>query len=152
MTIKIAINGFGRIGRIVFRMAQKRSDIKVVAINDLLTAEYMAYMLKYDSTHGLFNEKIIVHDDMIIINKEKIYISSEKNPKKLMWKDLNIDVVIESTGIFLTQESAYNHIISGAKKVIITSPPKDDTPMFVNGVNFNQYAGQKIVSNVQLIV
>ena len=147
MTIKIAINGFGRIGRIVFRMAQKRSDMKIVAINDLLTAKYMAYMLKYDSTHGLFNDKITVYDDMLIINNEKIYISSEKDPKKLLWKDLNIDVVIESTGIFLTQDSAYKHIMSGAKKVIITSPPKDDTPMFVNGVNFNQYQGQKIVSN-----
>lgn len=147
MTIRVGINGFGRIGRVVFRMAQLRSDIEIVAINDILDPKYIGYMLKYDSTHGRFDKKIEVKDNILIINHKNIYLSSEKNPTKLMWKSLNIDVVVESTGIFLTQESAYQHIIAGAKKVVITGPSKDDTPMFVNGANFNKYAGQKIVSN-----
>lgn len=147
MTIRVGINGFGRIGRVVFRMAQLRSDIEIVAINDILDPKYIGYMLKYDSTHGRFHKKIEVKDNILIIDHKNIYLSSEKNPTKLMWKSLNIDVVVESTGIFLTQESAYQHIIAGAKKVVITGPSKDDTPMFVSGANFNKYAGQKIVSN-----
>jgi glyceraldehyde 3-phosphate dehydrogenase len=147
MTIRVGINGFGRIGRIVFRMAELRSDIEIVAINDVLDAQYISYMLKYDSTHGRFHKDIVVKDNTLIINHKNIYISSEKDPAKLMWKSLNIDVVVESTGIFLTQESAYKHIIAGAKKVVITGPSKDDTPMFVSGANFHKYSGQKIVSN-----
>ncbi|CAL4322102.1 type I glyceraldehyde-3-phosphate dehydrogenase [Buchnera aphidicola] len=147
MTIRVGINGFGRIGRVVFRMAQLRSDIEIVAINDILDPKYIGYMLKYDSTHGRFHKEIEVKDNLLIIDHKNIYLSSEKNPTKLMWKSLKIDVVVESTGIFLTQESAYQHIIAGAKKVVITGPSKDDTPMFVRGANFNKYAGQKIVSN-----
>ncbi|QCI23836.1 type I glyceraldehyde-3-phosphate dehydrogenase [Buchnera aphidicola (Macrosiphoniella sanborni)] len=147
MTIKIGINGFGRIGRILFRLAQKRSGIQVVAINDLLSPEYIAYMLKYDSTHGKFKENVQVTKNNIIINDKKIRITSIKEPEKLMWGDLEIDVVIESTGLFLTQETAYKHILSGSKKVIITGPSKDDIPMFVKGANFDKYKGEKIVSN-----
>ncbi|CAL4043056.1 type I glyceraldehyde-3-phosphate dehydrogenase [Buchnera aphidicola] len=147
MTIRVGINGFGRIGRIVFRMAQLRSDIEIVAINDILDAKYIGYMLKYDSTHGRFFKNIMVKDNILIINEKNVYLSSEKDPTKLMWKSLNIDVVVESTGIFLTKESAYKHISAGAKKVVITGPSKDDTPMFVRGANFHKYAGQKIVSN-----
>ncbi|CAL4322348.1 Glyceraldehyde-3-phosphate dehydrogenase A [Buchnera aphidicola (Neophyllaphis podocarpi)] len=147
MTIKIAINGFGRIGRIVFRLAQMRSNIKVVAINDLIDIKYMAYMLKYDSTHGHFKNKIIIKNNNIIIGNNIIRITSEKCPSKLNWKELDVDVVIESTGIFLTDEINQKHISSGAKKVIITGPSKDSTPMFVSGVNFHKYSGQKIISN-----
>jgi len=147
MTIRVAINGFGRIGRMVFRMAQKRSDIQVVAVNDLLSTEYMAYMLKYDSTHGMFNKKILIKDNILVINQKSVYLSSEKNPEKLPWEDLKIDVVVESTGIFLTKEHARKHITAGAKKVVMTGPSKDDTPMFVNGANFHKYAGETIVSN-----
>ncbi|CAL4320955.1 Glyceraldehyde-3-phosphate dehydrogenase A [Buchnera aphidicola (Pterocallis alni)] len=147
MVIRIGINGFGRIGRIVFRMAQRRDNIQIVGINDLLDINYIAYMLKFDSTHGTFKESIQVKKNSIIINNKKIKIFSEKNPEKIMWNKLNTDIVIESTGIFLTTESANKHIIAGAKKVIITAPPKDNTPMFVNGVNFHKYSGQNIVSN-----
>lgn len=147
MTIKIGINGFGRIGRIVFRIAQQRSNMEIVGINDLIDIDYMAYMLKLDSTHGLFQGSIIVKKPYIIVNNKKIRILSEKDPKKIIWKKLNVDVVIESTGIFLTKESAQQHIDAGAKKVIITAPPKDNTPMFVKGVNFDKYLGQTIVSN-----
>lgn len=147
MTIKIGINGFGRIGRVLFRLAQKRSGIEVIAINDLLSPEYIAYMLKYDSTHGVFQGNIQVINEYIIINDKKIRITSIKEPEKLIWGDLDVDVVIESTGLFLTKEQAYKHIISGAKKVIITGPSKDDIPMFVRGANFDQYKGENIVSN-----
>lgn len=147
MTIKIAINGFGRIGRMVFRLAEQRSDMQVVAINDLLNTDYMAYMLKYDSTHGLFQGTIQTSNDTLIVNNKKIHTLSEKSPKNIDWKSLNIDVVIESTGIFLTHKSASEHINAGAKKVVLTGPVKDDTPMFVKGVNFSQYCGQKVVSN-----
>lgn len=146
-TIKIGINGFGRIGRIVFRLAQLRSNIKIVAINDLINADYIAYMLKYDSTHGLFKDNITVEKNNLIVNGEKIKIFSEKNPEKLSWGELDIDVVVESTGLFLTSEKAYKHIIAGSKKVIITGPSLDGTPMFVCGVNFDMYNNQKIVSN-----
>ncbi|CAL4321105.1 type I glyceraldehyde-3-phosphate dehydrogenase [Buchnera aphidicola] len=147
MTIKIGINGFGRIGRILFRIAQTRSDIEIVGINDLIDIDYMAYMLKFDSTHGVFPGSIKIKKPYIIVNNKKIRILSERDPKKLMWKELSTDVVIESTGIFLTTESAKQHISAGAKKVIITAPPKDNTPMFVKGVNFNEYSGQLVVSN-----
>ncbi|CAL4321943.1 type I glyceraldehyde-3-phosphate dehydrogenase [Buchnera aphidicola] len=147
MTIKIGINGFGRIGRIVFRLAQERSEIQVVAINDLVDVKYLAYLLKYDSTHGTFYKKIEVKDDYLFINKQKIRVFSKKNPEDINWGKLDVDVVIESTGIFLTKETAYRHILGGAKKVIITGPSKDKTPMFVKGVNFDKYKGEKIVSN-----
>ncbi|QCI24369.1 type I glyceraldehyde-3-phosphate dehydrogenase [Buchnera aphidicola (Muscaphis stroyani)] len=147
MIIKVGINGFGRIGRVLFRLAQKRQDIEIVAINDLLSTEYIAYMLKYDSTHGVFKKNIIIKKNHLIIDSKKIRITSIKDPEKLMWKDLSIDVVIESTGLFLTRETAYKHIVSGAKKVVITGPSKDDIPMFVRGVNFDKYKGEDIVSN-----
>ncbi|CAL4321110.1 type I glyceraldehyde-3-phosphate dehydrogenase [Buchnera aphidicola] len=147
MTIKVGINGFGRIGRIVFRLAQEKKDIKIVCINDLLNPEYIAYMLKYDSTHGKFNGTIETKKDSIIVDGKSIKITSERDPKKLIWGDLSVDVVVESTGFFLTRVDAKKHIYSGAKKVVITGPTKDDTPMFVKGVNFNSYKGEKIVSN-----
>lgn len=147
MKIRIAINGFGRIGRVVFRQSQFRSNIEVIAINDLLSTEYIAYMLKYDSIHGKFNGDITVDNKSIIVNNNRIYTFSEKNPKNLMWKKLKIDVVVESTGIFLTKDMAYAHILAGAKKVVMTGPSKDDTPMFVRGANFNKYNNENIVSN-----
>ncbi|WP_343191782.1 type I glyceraldehyde-3-phosphate dehydrogenase [Buchnera aphidicola] len=147
MKIRIAINGFGRIGRLVFRLAQKRNDMEVVAINDLLTTKYIKYLLKYDSTHGKFKKKIEVNKNILLIDGKKIHTSSEKNPENLSWGKLLVDVVIESTGIFCDKENANKHILSGAKKVIITAPTKDNIPMFVKGVNFNKYKGQNIVSN-----
>ncbi|VFP85898.1 Glyceraldehyde-3-phosphate dehydrogenase A [Buchnera aphidicola (Cinara pseudotaxifoliae)] len=147
MNIKIAINGFGRIGRMIFRLAQTRPNIEVVAINDLLNPKYIAYMLKYDSTHGLFKGSIQEKNNYLLINNKKVHIFSEKKPKNIDWKSLDIDIVMESTGIFLTTESASQHIQAGAKKVILTGPSKDDTPMFVKGVNFSNYNNQKIVSN-----
>ncbi|QJC30291.1 type I glyceraldehyde-3-phosphate dehydrogenase [Enterobacteriaceae endosymbiont of Neohaemonia nigricornis] len=149
MSIKVAINGFGRIGRMVFRAAQNFNNIKIVAINDLLDINYVAYMLKFDSTHGRFNGKIKVIDkNYLMVNKNKIFVCTEKDPIKLQWNKLNIDVVIESTGIYLTQELVIKHIIAGAKKVVITAPPKDNSiPMYVKGVNFHKYNGEQIVSN-----
>lgn len=147
MTIKVGINGFGRIGRIVFRAAQQRSDIEIVAINDLLDADYMAYMLKYDSTHGRFDGTVEVQDGALIVNGKKIRVTSEKDPANLKWDEVGVDVVAEATGIFLTDETARKHIAAGAKKVVLTGPSKDDTPMFVRGANFDKYAGQDIVSN-----
>ncbi|MCW5197230.1 type I glyceraldehyde-3-phosphate dehydrogenase [Buchnera aphidicola] len=147
MTIKVGINGFGRIGRIIFRMAQKRNDIEIVGINDLLDSNYISYMLKFDSTHGIFPGSLKVKNNYIVVNGKEIIITSEKDPQRIIWGKLSVDVVIESTGMFLTQESANKHILAGAKKVIITAPPKDDIPMFVRGVNFHTYAGQTIVSN-----
>lgn len=147
MTIKVGINGFGRIGRIVFRAAQQRSDIEIVAINDLLDADYMAYMLKYDSTHGRFDGTVEVVAGALVVNGKKIRVSSEKDPANLKWNEVGVDVVAEATGIFLTDETARKHITAGAKKVVMTGPSKDDTPMFVRGANFDQYAGQAIVSN-----
>ncbi|CUR53843.1 Glyceraldehyde-3-phosphate dehydrogenase A [Serratia symbiotica] len=147
MTIKVGINGFGRIGRIVFRAAQKRNDIEIVAINDLLDLEYIAYMLKYDSTHGSFNGNIEINNQYLTINGKDIRITKEKNPINLKWDEVGVDVLIESTGIFLTDNMIRQHILAGAKKVILTSPPKDNIPMFVNGVNFEKYIGQDIVSN-----
>lgn len=147
MTIKVGINGFGRIGRIVFRAAQQRSDIEIVAINDLLDAEYMAYMLKYDSTHGRFNGTVSVKDGHLVVNGKTIRVTAEKDPANLKWNEVGVDVVAEATGLFLTDETARKHISAGAKKVVMTGPSKDNTPMFVMGVNHHSYAGQPIVSN-----
>ncbi len=147
MTIRIGINGFGRIGRLVMRAAQQRDDIEVVAINDLLDLDYIAYMLKYDSTHGIFNGEIKVDDNQLIVNGKTIRVTSERNPADLAWNDVNVDVVVESTGLFLTKETASAHLAAGAKKVVMSAPSKDDTPMFVMGVNHKEYAGQEIVSN-----
>lgn len=147
MTIKVGINGFGRIGRIVFRAAQERSDIEIVAINDLLDAEYMAYMLKYDSTHGRFNGTVEVKDGHLVVNGKTIRVTAERDPANLKWNEVNVDVVAEATGLFLDDATARKHITAGAKKVVLTGPSKDDTPMFVMGVNHKEYAGQEIVSN-----
>ncbi|CQJ26746.1 glyceraldehyde-3-phosphate dehydrogenase [Yersinia enterocolitica] len=147
MTIKVGINGFGRIGRIVFRAAQERSDIEIVAINDLLDADYMAYMLKYDSTHGRFDGTVEVKDGHLVVNGKTIRVTAERDPANLKWNEVNVDVVAEATGLFLTDETARKHIAAGAKKVVLTGPSKDDTPMFVMGVNHKEYAGQEIVSN-----
>ncbi|CAO96605.1 Glyceraldehyde 3-phosphate dehydrogenase A [Erwinia tasmaniensis Et1/99] len=147
MTIKVGINGFGRIGRIVFRAAQERSDVEIVAINDLLDAEYMAYMLKYDSTHGRFNGTVEVKDGHLVVNGKTIRVTAERDPANLKWNEAGVDVVAEATGIFLTDETARKHIEAGAKKVVLTGPSKDDTPMFVMGVNHKSYDGQDIVSN-----
>ncbi|WP_085246677.1 glyceraldehyde-3-phosphate dehydrogenase [Gilliamella mensalis] len=147
MTIKVGINGFGRIGRIVFRAAQKRSDIEIVAINDLLDVEYMAYMLKYDSTHGRFDGTVEVKDGKLVVNGKTIRVTAERDPANLKWSEVGVDVVAEATGLFLTDETARKHIQAGAKKVVLTGPSKDSTPMFVMGVNDKEYAGQDIVSN-----
>lgn len=147
MAIKIGINGFGRIGRIVFRAAQFRDDIEVVGINDLIDVDYMAYMLKYDSTHGRFNGTVEVKDGQLVVNGKTIRVTSERDPANLKWDEIGVDIAVEATGLFLTDETARKHITAGAKKVVLTGPSKDATPMFVNGVNFNEYAGQDIVSN-----
>ena len=147
MTIKVGINGFGRIGRFVFRAACERADVEVVAINDLIDVEYMAYMLKYDSTHGRFNGTVEVKDGNLIVNGTTVRVTAERNPADLKWNEADVEVVVEATGLFLTDETARKHITAGAKKVVLTGPSKDATPMFVNGVNFNEYAGQDIVSN-----
>ncbi|MBL1378240.1 glyceraldehyde-3-phosphate dehydrogenase [Zobellella iuensis] len=147
MTIKVGINGFGRIGRFVFRAACERDDIEVVAINDLLDVEYMAYMLQYDSTHGRFKGTVAVEGGQLIVNGKVIRVTAEREPTALKWDEAGVDVVAEATGIFLTDDTARKHIQAGAKKVVLTGPSKDDTPMFVMGVNHNAYAGQDIVSN-----
>ncbi len=148
MSIKVGINGFGRIGRMVFRAAaQNFSDIEIVGINDLLEPDYLAYMLKYDSVHGRFKGDVSVEGDTLIVNGKKIRLTAVKDPSELKWGEIGADVVIESTGLFLTKETAQKHIDAGAKKVLMSAPSKDDTPMFVFGVNDKTYAGQKIVSN-----
>ena len=148
MTIKVGINGFGRIGRMVFRAAvQNFSDIEIVGINDLLEPDYLAYMLKYDSVHGRFKGEVSVEGSILIVNGKKIRLTALKDPAQLKWNEVNADVVIEATGLFLTKETAALHIAAGAKKVIMSAPSKDDTPMFVFGVNDKTYAGQAIVSN-----
>lgn len=147
MAIKVAINGFGRIGRFVFRAANERSDIEIVAINDLLDAEYMAYMLKYDSTHGKFDGNVGIVDGQLVVNGKTIRVSAERDPADLAWGDVDVDVVVEATGLFLTEETAQKHIQAGAKKVVMSAPSKDATPMFVMGVNEDSYAGENIVSN-----
>ncbi|MDE2401937.1 MAG: type I glyceraldehyde-3-phosphate dehydrogenase [Burkholderiales bacterium] len=148
MTIKIGINGFGRIGRMVFRAAvQNFKDVEVVGINDLLEPDYLAYMLKYDSVHGRFKGEVSVDGNTLIVNGKPIRLTAVKNPAELKWDEVGADVVIESTGLFLTKETAEAHIKAGAKKVIMSAPSKDDTPMFVYGVNDKTYAGQAIISN-----
>jgi len=148
MTIKIGINGFGRIGRNVLRSAiQNFSDIEVVAINDLLEPEYLAYMLRFDSVHGRFKGDVSVEGNTLIVNGKKIRLTQERDPANLKWNEVGADVVIESTGIFLDKAGAQKHIDAGAKKVILSAPSKDDTPMFVFGVNDKTYAGQAIISN-----
>ena len=149
MALKLGINGFGRIGRMVFRAAVENfaNDIQVVGINDLLDPDYLAYMLKYDSVHGRFNHDIKVEGNFMIVDGNKIQIFAEKDPSAITWGALDVDVVVESTGFFLTAELAEAHLKAGAKKVIMSAPSKDATPMFVYGVNDKTYAGQKIISN-----
>jgi glyceraldehyde 3-phosphate dehydrogenase len=147
MTIRVGINGFGRIGRFVFRAAAERNDIEVVGINDLIDVDYMAYMLKYDSTHGRFKGTVEVEGGNLIVNGKTVRVTAERNPEDLKWNELDVEVVVESTGLFLTDETARKHITAGAKKVILSAPSKDDTPMFVAGVNLDKYEGQDIVSN-----
>lgn len=147
MTIKVGINGFGRIGRMAFRAAaQDFQNIEVVAINDLLDPEYLAYMLKYDSVHGRFDGDVSVVDGNLVVNGKTIRITAERNPADLAWSDVGADLVIECTGFFLTEESCQAHIDAGAKKVVQSAPSKDHTPMFVYGVNHNEYKGEAIVS------
>ena len=148
MAIKVGINGFGRIGRMVFRAAvQNFSDIEVVGINDLLEPDYLAYMLKYDSVHGRFNGEVSVEGNHLIVNGRKIRLTQERDPSDLKWNEVGADIVIEATGLFLDKASAEKHLAAGAKKVLMSAPSKDDTPMFVFGVNHATYAGQAIVSN-----
>jgi len=147
MTVRVGINGFGRIGRMVFRAAQDFDDVEIVGINDLLEPDYLAYMLKYDSVHGKFKGDIAVDGNTLVVNGSKIRLTAERDPAALKWGDLDVDVVIESTGLFLTKETAQKHIDAGARKVIMSAPSKDDTPMFVFGVNNDQYAGEAIISN-----
>ncbi|WP_284213683.1 type I glyceraldehyde-3-phosphate dehydrogenase [Comamonas jiangduensis] len=148
MTIKVGINGFGRIGRNVLRSAiQNFSDIEIVGINDLLEPDYLAYMLKYDSVHGRFDGEVSVEGNTLVVNGKKIRLTQEGDPANLKWNEVGAEVVIESTGLFLTDETARKHIAAGAKKVIMSAPSKDATPMFVFGVNCKTYAGQDIISN-----
>ena len=146
--IKVGINGFGRIGRFVFRAAQKRSDIEIVGINDLLDAEYMAYMLKYDTMHGRFDGTVEVKDGHLVVNGKTIRVTAEKNPADLKWNEIGAEYVVESTGLFLSKEKAQGHIDAGAKYVVMSAPSKADTPMFVCGVNTDKYVkGTQFVSN-----
>jgi glyceraldehyde 3-phosphate dehydrogenase len=148
MAIKVGINGFGRIGRMVFRAAVRDfPDIEVVGINDLLEPDYLAYMLQYDSVHGRFKGAIAVDGSTLIVNGKRVRLTALKDPAELKWGELGVDVVVESTGLFLTKETAEKHLAAGAKKVIMSAPSKDDTPMFVFGVNDRKYAGEKIISN-----
>jgi glyceraldehyde 3-phosphate dehydrogenase len=146
--MKIGINGFGRIGRLAFRAAIERPDIEVVGINDLVEPDYMAYMLKYDSTHGPFKGTIAVEGGHLVVNGKTIRVTAEKDPANLKWNEVGAEIVIESTGLFLTQETAQKHIDAGAKKVVMSAPAKDDTPTFVMGVNHKKLTAQHtIVSN-----
>ncbi len=147
MSKKIGINGFGRIGRMVFRAAAAREDLEVVGINDLLDVDYLAYMLKFDSVHGRFGGTVEVRDGALVVNGKTIRVTAERDPANLKWDAIGAEVVVESTGFFLTDETARKHIAAGAKKVVLSAPSKDDTPMFVCGVNTDSYAGQDIVSN-----
>ncbi len=148
MTIKIGINGFGRIGRMVFRAAvQNFKDIEVVGINDLLEPDYLAYMLKYDSVHGRFKGEVVIDGNTLIEGGRKIRLTAVKDPAELNWGAIGADIVIESTGLFLTKDTAGKHLAAGARKVVVCAPSKDDTPMFVYGVNDKTYAGQAIISN-----
>ena len=145
--IKVGINGFGRIGRLVFRAAMGRNDIEIVGINDLIDVEYMAYMLRYDTMHGRFNGTIEVKDGKLVVNGQAIRVTAEKDPADLKWNEVGAEYVVESTGLFLTKEKAEAHLKAGAKRVVMSAPSKDDTPMFVMGVNHKSYSGQTIVSN-----
>ncbi len=148
MSIKVGINGFGRIGRMVFRAAVENfKDVEIVGINDLLDPEYLAYMLKYDSVHGKFNHDIKVEGNTMYVDGKAIRLTAEKDPAQLKWNEVGAEIVVESTGLFLKKEQAQLHIDAGAKKVIMSAPSKDDTPMFVYGVNDKTYAGQTIISN-----
>jgi glyceraldehyde 3-phosphate dehydrogenase len=148
MSIKVGINGFGRIGRMVFRAAvQNFPDIEIVAINDLLEPDYLAYMLKHDSVHGPFKGSVAVEGSTLVVNGKKIRLTAIKDPAELKWGEVGADIVVESTGLFLTKDTAQKHITAGARKVIMSAPSKDDTPMFVFGVNDKSYAGQAIISN-----
>jgi len=148
MTIRVGINGFGRIGRMVFRAAvQDFADIEIVGINDLLEPDYLAYMLSYDSVHGRFKGEVSVEGNTLVVNGKKIRLTAIKDPAELKWSEVGADIVVESTGLFLTKETAEKHIAAGARKVILSAPSKDDTPMFVYGVNDKTYAGQTIISN-----
>jgi len=148
MAIKVGINGFGRIGRLVFRAACARKDIQIVGINDLLDAEYMSYMLRYDTVHGRFNGTVEVKDGHLVVNGNTIRVTSEKDPANLKWNEVGAEYVVESTGLFLDKEKASAHIAAGAKRVVLSAPSKDDTPMFVMGVNHTTYkADMAIVSN-----
>ncbi len=147
MALKVGINGFGRIGRMVFRAASTRDDIVVVGINDLLDVDYLAYMLKYDSVHGRFKGEVEVKDGNLVVNGNTIRITAERDPANLKWNEVDAECVVESTGFFLTDETARAHITAGAKKVILSAPSKDATPMFVCGVNTDKYNGEDIVSN-----
>lgn len=137
-TIKVGINGFGRIGRLVFRAMTERENIEVVGINDLIDAEYMAYMLKYDSVHGTFKGEVSVQGNNLVVNGKTIRVTAEKDPNNLKWNEVGAEYIVESTGLFLSKETAQAHINAGAKKVILSAPPKDDTPMFVMGVNHKE--------------
>ncbi len=146
--IKVGINGFGRIGRLVFRAAQERDDIQIVGINDLIDADYMAYMLKYDSTHGQFKGEVEVRDGKLVVNGQEIRVTSEKSPANLKWDEVGAEIIVESTGLFLTKETAQGHIDAGAKRVVMSAPSKDDTPMFVMGVNEDKFTPDMVfVSN-----
>ncbi|MFQ6537282.1 MULTISPECIES: type I glyceraldehyde-3-phosphate dehydrogenase [Aphanothece] len=147
MTIRIGINGFGRIGRLAFRRAVSLGDVEVVGINDLIAVEYLAYMLRYDSTHGRFQGDIAVENGQLVVNGKTIRITAERDPNNLRWGEIGADYVLESTGFFLTDESARAHINAGARRVVMSAPSKDATPIFVMGVNHSSYAGQDIVSN-----
>jgi glyceraldehyde 3-phosphate dehydrogenase len=147
MTIRIGINGFGRIGRLAFRRACSVADVEVVAINDLIDVEYLAYMLRYDSTHGRFQGEVAVENGQLVVNGKAIRITAERDPGNLNWGAVGAEYVLESTGFFLTDESARAHINAGARRVVMSAPSKDATPMFVIGVNHSSYAGQDIVSN-----
>ncbi len=147
-TIKVGINGFGRIGGLVFNAMLERDNIEIVGINDLINAEYMAYMMKYDSVHGRFNGEIKVEGNDLVVNGKKIRISAEKDPANLKWNEVGADYIVESTGLFLDKESASKHLAAGAKKVVLSAPSKDDTPMFVMGVNHKELTDDvKIFSN-----
>jgi glyceraldehyde 3-phosphate dehydrogenase len=147
--IKVGINGFGRIGRCVFRAAVQNfgDDIEIVGINDLLEPDYLAYMLSYDSVHGRFKGEVKVDNGALVVNGKTIRLTAERDPANLKWDEIGADIVLESTGLFLTKETAQKHLDAGAKKVILSAPSKDDTPMFVHGVNCKTYAGQSIISN-----
>ena len=145
--IKIGINGFGRIGRLVFRAAMDKNDVEIVGINDLISVDYMAYMLRYDTMHGQFKGSIEVKDGNLVVNGHSIRVTAEKDPANLKWDEVGAEYVVESTGLFLTKEKAEAHLKAGAKRVVMSAPSKDDTPMFVMGVNHTTYAGQSIISN-----